>query len=118
MSNFIKVFGTGLMICAFSLPATAGEKVLKGKDIRGLFPGTYMAEVSGYNVVIKAHGNGTLRGSAFNKSDKGRWWIKGDRLCVSWSNWTSGEASCGHIRQSGKWYKTHSAKGPMKFRRI
>ena len=57
--------------------------------------------MQGYKVVIVARGNGSLSGSAFSTKDKGRWWIKGNRLCVAWSNWTSGKATCGHIKRAG-----------------
>ncbi|MGI9372347.1 MAG: hypothetical protein ACR2OJ_07605 [Hyphomicrobiales bacterium] len=118
MTKFVRLASFGFLFCLLNFPAVAGDKILKSKDIKSLFPGTYMAKVSGYKVVIKARGNGTLKGSAFHKTDKGRWWVKGNRLCVSWSNWTDGKATCGRIKQSGDWYETRSAKGPMKFRRI
>ena len=72
-------------VAAVFSAAEAGDRSLKAKDIRGLFPGKYEARVQGYKVVIHARGNGALAGAAFNRTDKGRWWVKGNRLCVSWS---------------------------------
>ncbi len=115
----IASFAVAGVMAAFTLmPAQAGERSLKAKDIRGLFPGKYEARVQGYKVVIVARGNGSLSGSAFSTKDKGRWWIKGNRLCVAWSNWTSGKATCGHIKRAGSWYVSLSSGGSMKFRRI
>jgi hypothetical protein len=109
---------TILAILSFST-VEAGDRSLKAKDIRSLFPGKYEARVQGYKVVIHARGNGALAGAAFNRTDKGRWWVKGNRLCVSWSNWTNGKATCGRIRRAGNWYVSRSGSGnSMKFRRL
>ena len=89
-------------VAAVFSAAEAGDRSLKAKDIRGLFPGKYEARVQGYKVVIHARGNGALAGAAFNRTDKGRWWVKGNRLCVSWSNWTSGKATCGSVNIASK----------------
>ena len=118
MTKFSTLAVAGAVALTTLIPAQAGERSLKAKDIRNLFPGTYEARVRGYKVKIVARSNGSLSGSAFNYKDKGRWWIKGNRLCVAWSNWTGGRASCGVIARAGKWYVSRSSGGSMKFRRI
>jgi len=112
---------TAILGAAFIVPAqpvNAGERTLKAKEVRALFPGRYEARVHGYKLAVVANGNGSLAGAAFNRTDKGRWWVKGNRLCVAWSNWTDGKPTCGRITRSGKWYVSHNASGSaMKFRR-
>jgi hypothetical protein len=98
--------------------AVADGKSLEAKEVRALFPGKYEAQVRGYKIVVIANQNGSLAGSAFNRSDKGRWWVKSNNLCVAWSNWTDGKPTCGRISRSGSWYVSYNASGNlMKFRR-
>lgn len=34
--------------------------------------------------------------------DRGRWWIKGRRLCQKWNTWFNGETKCIEIRRQGR----------------
>ena len=61
---------------------------------------------------------GALAGQAYGQQDKGRWFMKGSSLCVSWEKWTKGQAHCGQITQQGGWYVAKNGEGEMlKFRR-
>jgi len=90
--------------------AAADETRLKGASLHDLFPGYYEAKVfGGYTLKIAARADGRLDGSAFGRQDKGRWSIVGDRVCIAWRRWTSGEDKCGRIVQNGIWYIAYSA---------
>lgn len=98
-------------LCAGSLAASAGQATLDASAIQALFPGHYEASVAGgYILLISAHGDGSLDGRAFGREDKGRWEIAGDRLCVSWSQWTKGKPKCGDIAQVGSWFTATNAE--------
>lgn len=96
-------------------PASAGS--LKAAEIDRLFPGTYEARVEGHTVTITARANGTMKGSALLASDTGRWWRKGNALCVAFSNWGDGRTLCGNLRRAGSWYQAVAAgKVALSFR--
>ncbi len=85
-------------------PVSADETLVRGAPLHGLFPGYYEAKVlGGYTLMIAARADGRLDGSAFGRQDKGRWSIVGDRVCIAWRRWTSGEDKCGRIAQDGIW---------------
>ncbi len=88
-------------------PANAGD--LKAVEIDRLFPGTYEARVKGHTVTITTRANGTLKGSALLASDTGKWWRKGNTLCVAFSKWGDGRTVCGTLRRAGHWYQAISA---------
>ena len=97
-------------------PADAGN--LKAVEIDRLFPGTYEARVKGHTVTITARANGTMKGSVLLASDTGRWWRKGNALCVAFSSWGDGRALCGTLRRAGSWYQAMSGgKIALSFRR-
>ena len=103
------------------LLATGGHAdagTLDGKWIKGLFPGYFEAQVQGDRVLFSGYRNGSLAGEAYGKQDRGRWFVKGNALCVSWDQWTKGKIQCGSISQQGGWFVASDADGEMlKFRR-
>lgn len=97
-------------------PVQAGS--LAGTEVVKLFPGQFEAQVKGYRVAFAGSRNGTLAGIAYGQQDKGRWFMKGASLCVSWNKWTKGKAHCGQISQQGGWYVATNSEGQLlKFRR-
>jgi hypothetical protein len=96
----------------------AGAGNLDGKWIKGLFPGHFEAKVQGYRVLFAGYRNGGLKGEAYGQQDQGRWFVKGNALCVSWEQWTKGKTQCGSISQQGGWFVVSYDSGEMlKFRR-
>ena len=92
---------------------------LAAEEIKELFPGNFAAKVKGYDMLITGSTDGMLRGRAFSRQDRGRWWVEEDTLCVAWSNWTEGKPMCGEITMDGDWYSSKNAKGEgMKFRKV
>ena len=111
----IFVLGTFATLSLAITPATAGS--LKAAEIDRLFPGIYEAHVKGHSVTITARANGTMKGSALLASDTGRWWRKGNALCVAFTNWGDGRTLCGRLRRAGAWYQAVSAgKVALSFR--
>ncbi|MFM1816887.1 MAG: hypothetical protein RLZ98_3582 [Pseudomonadota bacterium] len=58
---------------------------------------------------IRYRANGTMAGSVGvmlsnytgSKSDTGKWWITGNRLCQKWSKWLDGRSHCYTMRKVG-----------------
>jgi hypothetical protein len=95
--------------------AGADEAVLSQAELGELFPGNFQAVVSGAVIVkITARGNGTLLGQMTGQEDRGRWSVKSGKLCIVWSNWLNGKASCSRVISDDGWYRGNG----VKFRKI
>ncbi|NNE24275.1 MAG: hypothetical protein HKN11_16875 [Rhizobiales bacterium] len=100
-------------LALISMPAQADTLRLGAKSIKNLFPGHYEARVRGYKVLFSAHRGGKLVGQAFGRQDRGKWFVKGSRLCVAWRKWTKGKVKCGSVSKRGMWYVASDAKGQV-----
>jgi hypothetical protein len=49
-----------------------------------------------------------------DKSDTGRWTLRGNSLCIAWKTWLGGKTSCSAVVADDGWYRG----GSVKFRRI
>ena len=98
------------------VPGVAGEK-LNSKEIKAMFPGTYQG-VYGKSTAFEVHGNanGTIRGIAEGKHDKGKWWVQGNRLCMAWTVWASGKSKCRVVEKRGAWFVGLNSKGKVKLK--
>ena len=95
--------------------AGADEAVLSQAELGKLFPGSFQAVVSGaVTVKITARGNGTMIGQMTGQEDRGRWSVKSGKLCIVWSNWLNGKASCSRVIADDGWYRGNG----VKFRKI
>jgi len=95
--------------------AGAEEAVLSQAELGKLFPGSFQAVVSGAVVVkITARGNGTLIGQTTGQEDRGRWSVERGKLCIVWSTWLNGKASCSRVIADDGWYRGNG----VKFRKI
>ena len=109
-----------VLVAAVGLTGAASAQAgqLRGADVAKLFPGQFEAQVKGYRVSFAGSRHGSLAGVAYGQQDKGRWYMKGSALCVSWTKWTKGKAHCGAISQQGGWYVASNGDGEvLKFRR-
>ena len=102
----------------FAMPGAAVAANLDSSSIRSLFPGEFVGVVQGYRIHISGYANGRLEGEAYGYQDRGRWYVKGNSLCVSWKEWTKGKATCGTLSQKSGWFVASGRAGQMmKFRR-
>lgn len=108
-------------IAALGLLATGGQAYagsLDGRGIKDLFPGYFEAKVQGYRIFFAGSRNGSLRGEAYGRQDQGRWFVKGNALCVSWEQWNKGKTTCGSISRQGGWFiASDGGDEIIKFRR-
>jgi hypothetical protein len=111
------IFTLATVVLAFSgWSAGAGEAVpLSQAELGKLFPGNFQAVVNGaVTVRIVARGNGTLLGQMTGQEDRGRWSVQSGKLCIVWSNWLNGKASCSRVIAGDGWYRGNG----VKFRKI
>ena len=88
---------------------------LSQAELGKLFPGSFQAVVNGAVMVkITARGNGTLIGQMTGQEDRGRWSVKSGKLCIVWSTWLNGKASCSRVIADDGWYRGNG----VKFRKI
>jgi len=79
-------------------PMTAGM-------LKALFPGRFEAIWKGdVRLTIGADAKGNLKGFANGKYDAGRWEVRGNKLCVSFTVWTDGDRKCSEVYRAGSWY--------------
>ncbi len=80
-----------------TLSSTSG-KWLTGEDLKQTMSGATALdrEVYGWPATYVYHPDGTMsgtRGFANEDSDRGRWWVDGDRWYRKWSRWVYGETT-------------------------
>ena len=98
------------------LSADAGESTtLSQAELGKLFPGNFQAVVNdAVTVKITARSNGTLIGQMTGQQDSGRWSVQSGKLCIVWSTWLNGKASCSRVISDDGWYRGNG----VKFRKI
>lgn len=113
----------GLAIGAGS--AGAASSALSGEALRGAVSDkTVVLKVSGFELPIQYSSRGTMTGrmgalaaalsGSNGVSDRGRWWIDGNRLCQRWSSWMDSATYCYALRQSGRtvrWIRNDGRSG-------
>ena len=106
----------GIFAVVLTSNALAADKpILSQTELAQLFPGNFTAVVNGaVTVKILAKRNGTMIGQMTGKQDSGRWSVSGGKLCIVWSTWLNGKASCSSVKSGGGWYLGNG----VKFRKI
>jgi hypothetical protein len=105
------------IVVAFSSPGARADEtiILSQAELGKLFPGSFQAVVNGaVTVMITARGNGTMVGQMTGQEDRGWWSVKSGKLCIVWSTWLSGKASCSRVIADDGWYRGNG----VKFRKI
>ena len=109
-----RFLASAIAVLVFSSVSAAADTVpLQSQSIKNLFSGQFEARVMGYKLRFSAYQSGKLIGQAFGREDRGKWFVKDDRLCVIWRQWTRGKPKCGAVSKQGKWYVASDAKGKM-----
>jgi hypothetical protein len=86
-----------------ALDAAAIQSVIGGKRIYlatplgGEFPLNYRS-----GGVVDGDGEALGLGKMMAPTDRGRWWIDGDRLCQQWQEWYEGRAHCFTLTRTGE----------------
>jgi hypothetical protein len=114
--KMIKAIFAGILAVFLASNAVAGDKpILSQMELRQLFPGNFTAVVNGaVTLKIVAKSNGTIIGLMTGKQDSGRWSVAGNQLCIVWSTWLNGKASCSSFKSGDGWYLGNG----VKFRKI
>ena len=109
MQNFTQIAAAGLLgvagvIGAVSMqPASAAP--LEPQALKALFPGSFAAQVHGYQVSFVAHQDGSLVGTSQQGTDTGQWSVQSGQLCIMLSSWLNGRTACSKVVQQGDWYR-------------
>jgi hypothetical protein len=94
-----------LLFLGFGLAqaVVAQESALTGQQLKQAVAGktVYVSTPLG-SVPIRYSANGTISARTDlalldgekTTSDRGRWWVSGDRLCIRWQNWMDGRSYC------------------------
>jgi Bacterial SH3 domain len=115
-----------LLTCAvmFAPPALAADPVKLGaEDLKQTFTGSRVELDTplGTTIPIQFTGDGLMSGNAGSlasvlgaANDRGRWWVKGDRLCYKWFRWFDAEEQCLTIHMKDEriiWHRDDGKKG-------
>ena len=98
-----------LATVCFALPVGAAAEPMKlgGPEITETFTGSLLELDTplGTTIPIRFTGDGLMTGRAGSLAsvlgaaqDRGRWWVKGDRLCYKWFRWFDAQEQCLTIR--------------------
>jgi uncharacterized protein YgiM (DUF1202 family) len=101
----------GICLCAAAAAAWAQAPELTGPQISELVTGATV-EIDtplGTKVPVRYAADGRLSGDAGElgsylgaTTDRGRWWVAGDRLCHKWIRWFNGEPKCMRLARDGR----------------
>jgi hypothetical protein len=115
-----------ILSATISSLATAAEATqMKEADIRSLIIGKtiYLAAPMGGEFPLNYHPSGQVDGSGkalglgkfIQPTDKGRWWIKADKLCQQFKVWYDGTPMCFDLTETGegkvKWVRDNGETG-------
>ena len=113
----VAIFG---LLSLMTFGAAEADERLSGAEIVRLFPGAYSGIAKdGTKVWVEGEADGTLRGTADETPVSGRWWVKGERLCIEWVMLLISKKRCSYVVRDGGWYLVVKANGKerMRFRR-
>ena len=109
MKHFTKIAAAGLLGVAGVIGAVsvqpASAEPLEQQALKALFPGSFAAEVSGYQVSFVAHRDGSLVGKSRQGTDTGEWSVQSGQLCIMLTSWLNGRTACSQVVQNGDWYQ-------------
>lgn len=115
----------GLLLCTVSATASVGvEAPLAGPELKAAVSGktVYIQSPMG-EIPIRYNTNGTLLGQTElalldgenSATDRGRWWVKDNKLCIRWQNWMEAKPYCFTMQRVSKnavrWYRNDGKSG-------
>ncbi|THV20255.1 hypothetical protein [Peteryoungia ipomoeae] len=125
MANSVRVSGLVAATLALSVAGASANERYSATDIREDIIGKriYLATPFGGEFPLNYRPNGVVDGSGealglgrFAKpDDKGRWWIRGNRLCQQFTSWYKGAPMCFELIRTGertlKWIRDNGQTG-------
>jgi hypothetical protein len=103
MKHFTRIAAASLLGLLLTQPAAAAP--LEPQALKNLFPGSFQAQVHGYQVSFVAHQDGSLVGKSGRGTDTGQWSVQQGQLCIMLSSWLNGRTACSPVVQQGDWYR-------------
>jgi hypothetical protein len=88
---------TGAMTDKEIRAAVVGKRIYLQTPFGGEFPLNYRT-----NGKVDGDGQALGLGRFMAPADKGKWWIKGGRLCQQWTEWYDGKAQCFVLQRTGE----------------
>jgi len=89
----------------FAGSANADTPILRGSQIKEIFPGSFVVVWKGrHTLSVRAGRDGGMTADYGAASLTGKWKVKGNKLCVSVNLWIGTKKRCGTLRRRGKWY--------------
>jgi hypothetical protein len=87
-----------------------GRQIFLAAPLGGEFPLNYRS-----NGVVDGSGEALGLGRLFKPSDRGKWWVRGDRLCQKFENWYNGTQLCFTLTRTGpdklRWVRDNGESG-------
>jgi hypothetical protein len=103
MKYLTRIAAASLLGVFFMQPAAADT--LEPQALKALFPGSFTAQVHGYDVSFVAHSDGSLVGKSQQGTDTGEWSVQQGQLCIMLTSWLNGRTACSQVVQQGDWYR-------------
>ena len=116
-SIFLAVLTVGVtLLMAGNLTAkferATGEKIKTALSTGGATVST--DNLWDYEVEVELKPSGVLEGqTAFGQSDSGKWWIKGDAICIQFDFWLDGNTKCLGVEKEGDQIRLIEADGSI-----
>jgi hypothetical protein len=109
------------VVCLAPAIAVAEPMKLGASDLKETFTGSRVELDTplGTTIPIKFTGDGLMSGNAGSlasvlgaEQDRGRWWVKGDRLCYKWFRWFEAEEQCLtiHVKEERVFWRRDDGK--------
>lgn len=114
-----------MIVTIVCLPGVADAEAVKlgGDEIREAVTGSLLELDTplGTTIPIRFTGDGLMTGKAGQLSsvlgaakDRGRWWVKGDRLCYKWFRWFEAQSQCMTVQMKDErvyWHQDDGKRG-------
>ena len=105
----------GLGFLAACVSSAAADETMSARQILKLAPGTFQAVVKGkYQLTVVLGRDGSAVGKAQGMTDKGRWTVRNNQLCIVLPTWTRGQVKCSTVIADNGWYHSQD----VSFRRL
>jgi hypothetical protein len=105
----LKLIIAAAWLCAMAVGARSAD--LSGEQIKDLLTGATVEIDTPLGTKLPVHcgRDGRLLGEAGSlawylggTTDRGRWWVVGDQVCLKWNRWLGSEPQCLRLRKEGR----------------